>query len=133
MATLLYRAGDSLGRVWPWLFVAMLLVTLATGCAASRIRVNPTTGEAELVIEGADAVPGVAEAIESVTGTPTEDVVGAVTDVVADTDIPGVVKDVEEGDWLSIALAAVGAGVAIFTGIKKRKKIREALVGKKDS
>ena len=131
MRTAVRYVEDQLARIWPWLFMGVLLLTLACGCAASRIVTDPVTGEETVVTVGTDLIPGGSAVVEGVTGSPSADIVGSVADAVSSTDVPTVVKDVNDGNWIEVVLAVLGFGAAVYTGVKKRKKIREVLTGKK--
>lgn len=126
-----YAVEDALAQVWPYLFLGCLVLILCTSCRVSHIITNPETGEQELVVTGENILPG-GGVVEDITGVPLEDIAGAVGDAAAGTDISGVIKDADEGDWLSVAMAIVGLGAATALGIKKRKKLRELLGSKKE-
>lgn len=113
-----------LARVWPFLLGAVVCGALVS-CAMSHVATTPD-GEEILVTTGEHIAPGIADTIGGVVGAPIEDIVGAANDAVSSADVPEIVEDAASGNWISAVLGIAGVGLAVFAGVRRRKKIREA-------
>ena len=111
-----------LARTWPFLLGAVLCIALVS-CAATHLGVD-SAGNEVLVTTGEHIAPGLAETVGSAIGAPVEDIVGAAGDAVAAADVPDIVEDVSSGNWLSAIVSIVGVGLAVFSGVRKRGKLR---------
>ena len=94
----------------------LLLVGAVASCAYSELVRDPETGEVVLVDEGENVIPGI---------TIGEDVIGAARDAAKTVDVPEVVKDVQDSNWLGIGAAIAAVLSVFFGGYAARKKLRK--------